>query len=149
MVKANARVDDNIVILDLREVEEIVSGNRFVIYSLFPDTNISIRVIWGRLKQNVVLTVGHSITNRTCQTNVGSLMLMYNGGGHPRVGTCQVPTPDGERCLQEIIERSLASTTPSGITKETRSGREVDDSNAARAPRRPGRSAPRTEPSPR
>ncbi len=108
MVKANARVDDNIVILDLREVEEIVSGNRFVIYSLFPDTNISIRVIWGRLKQNVVLTVGHSITNRTCQTNVGSLMLMYNGGGHPRVGTCQVPTPDGERCLQEIIEHIKA-----------------------------------------
>ncbi len=108
MVKANARVDDNIVILDLRNEEEIVSGNRFVIYSLFPDTNISIRVIWGRLKQNVVLTVGHSITNRTCQTNVGSLMLMYNGGGHPRVGTCQVPTPDGERCLQEIIEHIKA-----------------------------------------
>jgi nanoRNase/pAp phosphatase (c-di-AMP/oligoRNAs hydrolase) len=108
MVKDNARVDGNIVILDLRNVTEIVSGNRFVIYSLFPETNISIRVIWGRLQQNVVFTVGHSITNRTCQTNVGSLMLMYNGGGHPRVGTCQVSTPDAERGLAEIIEHIKA-----------------------------------------
>ena len=108
MVKANTTVEDNIVILDLRNVREIVSGNRFIIYSLFPETNISIRVIWGRLKQNVVLTVGHSITNRTCQTNVGSLMLMYGGGGHPKVGTCQVPTDSADRSLQEIVEHIKA-----------------------------------------
>ena len=90
------------------ETLDHVSGNRFVIYSLFPDTNISIRVIWGRLKQNVVLTVGHSITNRTCETNVGSLMLMYGGGGHPKVGTCQVPTLDADRSLEEIIEHIKA-----------------------------------------
>ncbi len=108
MIQANARQDENIVILDLRNVDEIVSGNRFVIYSLFPEANISIRVIWGRLKQNVVFTVGHSILNRTCQTNVGSLMLMYGGGGHPKVGTCQVPTHDADRCLEEIIEHIKA-----------------------------------------
>ena len=108
MVKANTTVEDNIVILDLRNVREIVSGNRFIIYSLFPETNISIRVIWGRLKQNVVLTVGHSITNRTCQTNVGSLMLMYGGGGHPKVGTCQIPTAKADSSLQEIIEHIKA-----------------------------------------
>jgi nanoRNase/pAp phosphatase (c-di-AMP/oligoRNAs hydrolase) len=108
MLKANTRVEDNIVILDLRNVKEILSGNRFIIYSLFPDQNISIRVLWGRLKQNVVFTVGHSIINRTCQTNVGSLMLMYGGGGHPKVGTCQVPVRTADRSLEEIIEHIKA-----------------------------------------
>ncbi|MFH2006192.1 MAG: exopolyphosphatase [bacterium] len=104
MLKANTQIHDNLVVLDLREVDEILSGNRFVLYTIFPDQNISMRVIWGRERQNVVFTVGHSITNRTCQTNVGSLMLMYGGGGHEKVGTCQVPTAQAERTLEELIE---------------------------------------------
>ena len=66
-----------------------MSGNRFVEYALFPDQNVSIRAIWGRGRQNCVFTVGHSIINRTCRTNVGSLMLDHGGGGHEKVGTCR------------------------------------------------------------
>ena len=103
MLKAHSRADGNVIILDLLGVDEILSGNRFVIYSLYPKQNISIWIIWGKGKQNVVFTVGHSIVNRTSKTNVGSLMLKYGGGGHERVGTCQVPVEQWEKALQDIV----------------------------------------------
>ncbi len=108
MLKKNSRADGNVIILDLHDVEEILSGNRFIIYTIYPEQNISIRVIWGRAKQNMVFTVGHSVINRTSKTDVGSLMLKYGGGGHRTVGTCQVPTADWERVLGELVEAMKA-----------------------------------------
>lgn len=95
----------NVVVLDLRDVEPIYCGNRFMIYTLFPKCNVSIRVIWGFRKQNVVFTVGHSILNRTSKTDVGALMLENGGGGHKAVGTCQVEEGRSVTVLQNIIER--------------------------------------------
>lgn len=108
MIKDNARVDGNVLIINLLDVPEIVSGNRFKEYVLYPEINVSVRVIWGRGKQNVVFTVGHSIVNRTSKTNVGSLMLEYGGGGHDVVGTCQVAEPGWEKNLGEIVGRMKA-----------------------------------------
>jgi nanoRNase/pAp phosphatase (c-di-AMP/oligoRNAs hydrolase) len=105
MIKANSKVDGNVLIIDLHEVEEIVSGNRFKEYSLFPDINISLRIIWGLKKQNMVFTCGHSIFNRTSNTNIGSMMLKRGGGGHPYVGTCQVPTEHWENVRNELVEQ--------------------------------------------
>lgn len=105
MITESSRVDGNVLIIDLHDLDEILSGNRFKEYVLFPQCNVSIRVIWGYKKQNMVFTVGHSIINRTSKTNVGSLMLKFGGGGHERVGTCQVPTEDWERLLGEIVEQ--------------------------------------------
>ena len=104
MIKDNSRVDGNVLVFDLHEVDEILSGNRFKEYVLFPEINVSIRVIWGFKKQNMVFTCGHSIVNRTCKTDIGSLMLKYGGGGHKVVGTCQVPTDTWEQKLQEIVD---------------------------------------------
>ena len=95
----------NLAVIDLRNEEEIYTGNRFLVYSLFPDCNISMHIMWGREKQNVAFTVGHSIINRTSKTDVGRLMLEYDGGGHERVGTCQIATPRAERIMQQLIER--------------------------------------------
>jgi nanoRNase/pAp phosphatase (c-di-AMP/oligoRNAs hydrolase) len=98
-------VHDNLVVLDLREEETIYAVNRFMIYALYPDTNISIHVMWGLKKQNTVFAIGKSILNRSSRTNVGELCLKYNGGGHLNAGTCQVGNDEcGER-LQEIITR--------------------------------------------
>lgn len=108
MLKANSRSDGNVIIIDFRKVEEILSGNRFVEYALFPEQNVSVRIIWGREKQNVVFTVGHSIINRTCRSNIGSMMLTYGGGGHNKVGTCQVPTEKAESALQDIVNQLKA-----------------------------------------
>jgi nanoRNase/pAp phosphatase (c-di-AMP/oligoRNAs hydrolase) len=104
MIKKYTRTDNNVIITDLRGVEEIFTGNRFLIYSLYPEQNISIWLIDGKNKLNCAFAVGHSITNRTSKTNVGSLMLKYNGGGHEKVGTCQVPYEGAEQTLKELIE---------------------------------------------
>ena len=98
-------IHKNLAIVELRNEEEIYTGNRFLIYSMFPECNVSMHIMWGREKQNVVFTVGHSIINRTSKTDVGKLMLEYDGGGHKRVGTCQIATPRAERIKEQLIER--------------------------------------------
>jgi nanoRNase/pAp phosphatase (c-di-AMP/oligoRNAs hydrolase) len=107
LIKCTA-VKKNLAVIDLRDEVEIFTGNRFLIYSLFPECNISMHVMWGREKQNVVFTVGHSIINRSSKTDVGKLMLEYGSGGHERVGTCQVATPRAERIMNQLIERIVA-----------------------------------------
>lgn len=108
MIRANARVDGNVLVINLLEVPEIVSGNRFKEYVLYPEINVSVRVLWGKGKQNIVFTVGHSITNKTSKTDVGSLMLKHGGGGHRVVGTCQVPADVWEQRLGEIVAQLKA-----------------------------------------
>lgn len=93
------------VILDLRSEDVIFAGNRFMIYALYPDAEVSIHVLWGRQKQNTVFAVGKSIINRDSRFNIGELMLEYGGGGHRNAGTCQVSHEDSERVLGEIISR--------------------------------------------
>jgi len=100
-----AKVHDNLVVLDLREEETIYPGNRFMLYALYPDSNISIHVLWGLKKQNTVFAVGKSIFNRSSNTNVGELLLGYNGGGHTAAGTCQVDNTQVDTTLQELISK--------------------------------------------
>ena len=98
-------VHDNVLVVDLRGEETIYAGNRFIKYALFPETNVSIQVIWGFKKQNTVLSVGKSIFNRSSQANVGELMLEYGGGGHMSAGTCQVDNDKADDIVAEITER--------------------------------------------
>jgi nanoRNase/pAp phosphatase (c-di-AMP/oligoRNAs hydrolase) len=109
MVRRNARQHGDVVVLDLRKQEEIFAGNRFVIYPMFPTANVSIQVMWGLQKQNIVMTCGHSITNRSSKSNIGKLMLEFGGGGHRTVGTCQVPVADADRVLVELTARINAA----------------------------------------
>lgn len=105
MLSKYTRTAGNVIVTDLRGVETIHTGNRFMIYALYPEQNISIWVIDGRGKQNCVISVGHSIINRTSKTNVGSLMLKHGGGGHKAVGTCQVPYADGDSVIDSLINQ--------------------------------------------
>ncbi len=105
MVLAHTRTDGNVIVSDLRGLDTIYSGNRFIVYCLFPAQNISLWIVDGRAKVNVAIAVGHSIINRTSNTNVGSLLLEYNGGGHRQVGTCQVPYDTADQSITELVER--------------------------------------------
>lgn len=98
-----SRVYDNLVVLDLRDEETIYATNRFMLYALFPDSNISMHVMWGLRQLNTVFAIGKSIITRTSRTNVGELMLSYGGGGHENAGTCQVLNDDAERIMRELI----------------------------------------------
>ena len=104
-LKKCSTIHKNLIVLDLREEETIHAGNRFMIYALYPDCNISIHILWGFQKQNTVYATGKSIVNRSSKTNVGELMLKYGGGGHHAAGTCQISHEDGPRVLQELIEK--------------------------------------------
>jgi len=103
MVEKYSRVEGNTVYVDLRDIETIYAGNRFLLYTLFPKQNISVWVVDGKKKINTVITVGYSIINKTATVDVGSLMLKYGGGGHKTVGTCQVTYDDTDRVLREIV----------------------------------------------
>ncbi|GBL05528.1 exopolyphosphatase [Glaciecola sp. KUL10] len=98
-------VYDNLVILDLKDQETIYAGNRFMIYALFPQCNISIHLMWGMKKRNTVFAIGKSILNRSSNTNVGELCLKYGGGGHMAAGTCQVGNYNYEEIKQELIDQ--------------------------------------------
>lgn len=101
-------VYDNLVVLDLRNEETIWPGNRFMIYALYPQCNISIHAMWGYQKQNTVFAVGKSIFDRSSNTNIGELMLEYGGGGHEAAGTCQIDTERADQVLDELIKRITA-----------------------------------------
>jgi nanoRNase/pAp phosphatase (c-di-AMP/oligoRNAs hydrolase) len=100
-----AKVYGNLLVLDLRNEETIFAVNRFMVYALYPQTNISIHAMWGVQKQNTVFATGKSITNRSSKTDIGTLMLSYGGGGHENAGTCQVANDQAEKVLQELIHK--------------------------------------------
>lgn len=103
-IRNNASVHNNVLVVNLKGEETIYPGNRFVKYALYPETNVSIQVIWGFKKQNTVFTVGKSIFNRTNKANIGELMLKYGGGGHMNAGTCQVAHDKEEEVLNALIQ---------------------------------------------
>ncbi len=100
-----AQVHGKLVVLDLRQEDTIYAGNRFVVYALFPDCDISMHVMWGRDKANTVYTVGKSIFDRGNRVMVGELMLSHGGGGHHAAGTCQGDNQTAEAMKQELIEQ--------------------------------------------
>ncbi|MEB3222458.1 MAG: exopolyphosphatase [Candidatus Sericytochromatia bacterium] len=100
-----ATVHGNVVVLDLRDQDPIWAGNRFMIYALFPQCNISIHVIDGFRKQNTSLAIGKSIFNRTSRTNIGEIALQNGGGGHMNAGTCQVANEEADAILKTIVAR--------------------------------------------
>lgn len=104
-IRRCATVHRKLVVLDLRNEEVIYAGNRFMIYALFPQCNISIHVMWGLKKQNTVLATGKSILDRSSKTNVGEEMLEYGGGGHDAAGTCQVDNDKADEVLAELITK--------------------------------------------
>jgi nanoRNase/pAp phosphatase (c-di-AMP/oligoRNAs hydrolase) len=102
-LKRTATVHQNLGVVDVRNEETIYAGNRFVVYALHPECNISMHVMWGLKKQNTVFAVGKSILNRTSKTDIGQLMLRYGGGGHAAAGTCQVGNDRAEAVMGELI----------------------------------------------
>ena len=104
-IKRCATVHDKLVVLDLRGEDTIWATNRFMVYALFPQANISIHVMWGMQRQNTVLATGKSILDRSSTTNVGELMLAFGGGGHAAAGTCQVDNDKAMTTLAKLIRK--------------------------------------------
>ena len=112
MVKAHSTVKNNVIISDLRKLETIYTGNRFMIYSLYPEGNISVWIVSGKGGQGCSCAVGYSVLNRTCSIDVGALMLKYGGGGHKVVGTCQFPDETMDDKIKELLDEIVTLNTP-------------------------------------
>jgi hypothetical protein len=100
---AHSRRDGNVVITDFRGLQPLPIGNRFIVYTLFPQANISVRLHAGPSPDRVAAAVGHSIFNRTSRTNVGELMSRYGGGGHKGAGTCLLPASHVDALVAEMV----------------------------------------------
>ena len=103
-LKRIAKVHGKVVVLDLRDEEIIHAGNRFMIYALYPDAQISVHVAWGFRKQNTAVMIGKSIFNKSSNVDIGELCLSYGGGGHRNAGTCQLENDAVDAELPNIIE---------------------------------------------
>ena len=103
-LKRIAKVYDKVVVLDLRNEEIIHAGNRFMIYALYPETQISIHVAWGFKQQNTAVMIGKSIVNKASNADIGELCLRYGGGGHRNAGTCQLENDQVDTELPNIIK---------------------------------------------
>ena len=104
-----SELHDNVIYMDVRGMKGLPAGNRFLVYTLFPEANVSMRVADGLAGKFISVQVGHSIFNRTCKTNVGELMAKHGGGGHRGAGTCQ-PTMDvAEDAVKDILETLKAN----------------------------------------
>lgn len=111
-VRGLARVEGRVVILDLREVETIYAGNRFMVYALYPETQISVHVAWGFRKQNTAVMIGKSILDKRSNADIGNICLKYGGGGHRNAGTCQLDNDKVDEALPDIIAELNADCTP-------------------------------------
>jgi nanoRNase/pAp phosphatase (c-di-AMP/oligoRNAs hydrolase) len=105
MLAKHTRIEGNVIITDLRNVDQIFPGNRFLIYALYPEQNVSLWIVDGFQKQNCAIACGHSIVNRTCGVAVGYLMREFGGGGHEAAGTCQVSYEYADAVIHQIAER--------------------------------------------
>ena len=98
-------LDRNVIITDFRELDTSPVGNRFLIYTIYPQGNISVRLFWGKGRRNIVAAIGLSIFNRGSTINVGNLCAEFGGGGMRGAGTAQFDVDVAERKIRELIER--------------------------------------------
>lgn len=104
-LKQHTIKDGNVIITDFRSAGKVPIGNRFLVYTLFPDANVSVRLQWGPEKKFVATTIGHNIFNRTSRANCGQICSDFGGGGHKGAGACPIKPEGADRDIAEIIRR--------------------------------------------
>jgi hypothetical protein len=102
-LRAHSRAEGNLVVTDFRSLGEIPVGNRFLVFTLFPEASVAIRVQWGPGREKVAVSTGRSIFNRTSRANLGVLMSLYGGGGHAGAGACLLPPASADARIADIV----------------------------------------------
>ncbi|MBO5559665.1 exopolyphosphatase [Ruminococcus sp.] len=104
-LKEITQIHDKVAVIDLRKEDIIYAGNRFMVYAMWPEIELSVHVAWGFKKQNTAVMIGKSIINRSSQFDIGQLCLSYGGGGHANAGTCQLDNDKIDAELPTIIDK--------------------------------------------
>lgn len=104
LLLARTVMKGNVIFVDLRGIQEIPDGNRFLIFTLFPQGNIQVKVADDKQRENTTsISVGYNIFNTTSKVNVGELLSHHGGGGHKVVGSCRVPNDQADAAIREIV----------------------------------------------
>jgi nanoRNase/pAp phosphatase (c-di-AMP/oligoRNAs hydrolase) len=105
-LKEISHMEGKVVVVDQKAAGDVIyAGNRFMIYAMYPEAEISVHVAWGFKKQNTAVMIGKSIINKASNFNIGDLCLEYGGGGHANAGTCQLDNDKVDELLPEIIKK--------------------------------------------
>ena len=99
------KIHDKVAVIDLRPLDVICTGNRFMVYAMWPEVEMSVHIAWGFKKQNTAVMIGRSIFNKGGTVDIGELCLSYGGGGHANAGTCQLDNDLVDQELPTIIEK--------------------------------------------
>lgn len=102
-LQGHSKLDGNVIVTDFRGFDDIPVGNRFLIYTLFPTANVSMRIHWGPRKARVIVAIGHSIFNRTCKTSIGTLVSRFGGGGHTGAGTTPLDPAIADQAIADML----------------------------------------------
>ena len=114
LLEKYTRLEQQVAISDFRDLDCMPYGNRFLVYSMFPDASVNVKIGFeDAQKEIVVVKVGHSILNRNCRVNVGQMLSYFDGGGHKGVGSCKFPAGDSDKNIGKIIE-ILKANKPEG-----------------------------------
>ena len=104
-LKRITKICGKVAVIDLRNEEIIYAGNRFMVYAMYPEVEISMHVAWGFKKQNTAVMIGKSIVNRNSKFDIGALCLSYGGGGHMNAGTCQLDNDIVDKEIPVMIDK--------------------------------------------
>jgi hypothetical protein len=93
----------HVSVTDFRQLESPPNGNRFLVYSLFPECTVNVKILFDD-GDTASIKVGHSILNRGCNVNVGQMLANFEGGGHPGAGACRFAKEKAPQYLKAILE---------------------------------------------
>lgn len=120
MVSSHTQIEKDVIVTDLRGVAPIYSGNRFLIYGMYPDQNISAWIVDGKDSKGCSVAVGYSIINKSSTVDVGSLMLEFGGGGHKKVGTCQFSDEAMSQKVPLLLKRLVDGKQNKNVLRKVR-----------------------------
>ena len=114
-LERHTTIDGVVAVTDFRDLPQTPRGNRFLVYSLYPQTVVQAKIRYNdRDRNRVIVSVGHSIFNRNCKVNVGLLLSHYGGGGHPGAGSCSFPKEKADTYIPAILDALVRNQTVDG-----------------------------------
>ena len=102
-LKECSRTEENVIISDSRSYDYFPNGNRFLIYTIFPEQNVSVSIFNRRKTDYSVIACGHNIFNRSCSVNIGEMLKKYGGSGRFGAGSVRVSKKEADQLLNEIV----------------------------------------------
>jgi oligoribonuclease NrnB/cAMP/cGMP phosphodiesterase (DHH superfamily) len=119
LLEKHTTMKEHVAITDFRQFDRLPQGNRFLVYSMFPEAMVSVKIGYrDETKEMMVVKVGHSILNKNCNVNVGQMLSYFEGGGHPGAGSCRFHVSKKDEYLNKIIDILIKNEAEGSIVEK-------------------------------